>query len=411
MQLLIPAAGYNDGVTKAVPAIVLLLIGWSLSGCPQSEKPPPQASATSSAASPNQGPTGPEAGGPESKNGAALVPQTEAPKQLILIYTGQTLSRPDALRDFDPAEGGLSALTATIINYEAQIVEYNRLRVLNSGGNADSIRTDLTRGMLGDHPFMLLDYGFWSRPNDFLGDTYVGLYFRMFHALKYTAVACPLFERLPPERWAAYLPLMPEELSLLASTGQPQSEGIPTTDLVTRQIHGGLWGVVAVPLPKSDEDAQAVLGDYVEQAAAKLAEARCDYSILLLADGPAKLYNQLAADSRFSVVIGAPSSHAVPEGYGEMPADGALLLPELEANGREVGVCHLYYTAGGDRPVQYNFSRKTCIDDLHATLPFRKQVAEAVAEHKSRYDEWAASQKSAGDQSGQDTTALQSPLE
>ena len=92
-------------------------------------------------------------------------------------------------------------------------------------------------------------------------------------------------------------------------------------------------------------------------------------------------------------LFGAPQSRGVSDGYGEMPAAGALLLPALTANGREIGVCHLYYTDGGDRPVQYYFSRKPCIDDLQSPLPFRDQVTEALAEHQARYDEWAASQQ------------------
>lgn len=315
------------------------------------------------------------------------------PKQLILIYTGHTLSRPDTLREFVPAEGGLSALTASILDYEAQITDFNRRRVLNEGGNADEIRTDLERGFLGDHPFMLFDYGGWSRQNDFLGDIYVALYLRMFSALKYTGVGCLRFTRLPPERWEAYRQQAPEDFKLLVSAGQPQGETIPVVNLITREVHGGLWGAAALPIPPKEDDPQAALEEYIEQAAALLDGAGCKFRILLFADGLPSLYDRLAKDTRFDVVIGVPPPRGVPDGYGEMPSGGALLLPSLSANGREFGVCHLYYTESGDRPVQYYYSRKPCYDDLHSPLPFRNQVAEAVAEHQVRYQEWAATQQ------------------
>lgn len=387
------ATGYNAGVIK-FSQLAVLLACFTLCGCPKGETHRAQTSAgAGSSEDAALAEALDEAAAAEHQSDDAPAPDAEPPKQLILIYTGHTLSRPDMVLGFSPPEGGLSALTAAILNYEAQIAEYNRLRVLNQGGDADSVRTDFARGTLGDHPFMLLDYGGWSRPNDFLGDTYVALYFRMFVALNYTAVACQLLDRLPPERWEAYLPQLPEGFRLVASAGRPQSAGVPVTELVTRQVHGGLWGIAAVPLPAKDSDPESTLKQYVEQAAAKLDNEACDYRILLLADGPARLYDELAADQRFSVVIGAPQSKGVPEGYGEVPSQGALLLPQLKANGREIGVCHLYYTAVGDKPVQYNFSRKACIEDPQSPFPFRTQVAEAVEEHQARYEEWAASQQ------------------
>jgi len=374
--------------------IGILLLSCLLCGCPAREKTTETASAPPAATSQKTVDSGAE-GAPADQAGADSAPELGPPKQLILIYSGHTLSRPDMVTDFNPPEGGLSALTATILDYESQIVDYNRLRVLNAGGDAENIRTDLARGMLGDHPFMLLDYGCWSRPNDFLGDIYVGLYFRMFSAIKYTAVGCTLYDRLPPERWQAYLEQWPEDFKLLVSAGSPQAEGIPATRIVTREIHGARWGVAAVPLPPKDSDVPAVLADYVNEAATLLADAECAYTILLLADGPSATYKELAGDERFSLVIGAPPSRGVVEGYGEMPTSGALLLPQVDANGRQIGVCHLYYAESGDRPVQYYFSRKVCIDRPQDPLPFRQQVADAVAEHQARYDEWAAQQQAA----------------
>ncbi|MBN2082313.1 hypothetical protein JW859_08920 [bacterium] len=370
-----------------------------IAGCPAAE--PDTAQPAGQPAASAAGGTGePQAPAPvdpaqlvaEIQKAQAEVPELAPPKQLVLIYTGHTLSRVQASADFDPPEGGLSALMATIIDYEAQIVEYNRRRILNAGGNADHIQTDLENGFLGEHPFMLLDYGGWSRPHDYVGAPYVGLYLRMFTALKYTAVGCTLYNRLPPERWEAYRQRAPEGFSVLVSVGDVHPQALPRVDIVTREVHGDLWGVVAVPSPGEDTaDPIAVQQAFINQAAEVLKETGCRFGILLLADGGPSVYQELAEDSRFTVVIGAASRLAAVDGYGEVTEQGPVLLPALAAGGREVGVCHLYYADGGDRPVQYYFSRKPVVDDdPELPLPFRPQVAEAVQEHEELYREYQA---------------------
>jgi len=372
-----------------------------ITGCPSAEPDTSQSAASATAETPSAGQAGEtaEQQAPAPVDPAEViasiqrtqtaVPELAPPKQLVLIYTGHTLARATASPEFDPPEGGLSALMATIIDYEAEIVEYNRRRILNAGGNADEIDTDLDSGFLGEHPFMLLDYGGWSRPNDYVGAPYVGLYLRMFMALKYTAVGCPLYNLLPAERWAAYRERQPEGFQLLVSAGGIQQRALSRCEIVMREVHGDRWGIVAVPLPGEDTaDPTGVLSAYVDHAADLLKQHGCRFSVLLLADGGPTIYQQLAEDPRFTVVIGAASRTAAGDGYGELTDQGPVLLPELRAGGREIGVCHLYYADGGGQPVQHYFSRKPVVDDdPELPLPFRKQVAEAVEEHEELYRE------------------------
>lgn len=387
------------------PIIVLALAVLTLCSCPSpktaTRQTAPGAQADSGAAAVQagtEGTAGAELQPPAIPGGPP--PVEEAPQQLILIYSGDTLSRTEMSLDFSPPEGGLCALAATIVGYEAQIVELNRLRVLNAGGDPTGLDVDYEQGLLGEHPYMLLDYGGWSRPNDFAGGPYVELYFRMFEALSYTAVGCKLYHRLQRERWQAYRQLAPEGFSLLSSAGEPRPEALAAIPVVTREVRGKRWGVVSVPLPVDPGPEQfetlkeytghnrAQLTACLDEASAALAEAGCDYSILLFSEGPPSLYDELAEDPRFTVVIGAPARRGVGEERGTMPGGGALLLPELNGSGREIGVCHIYFTPEGDVPQQYYFSRKPCIDDPQQPYPFRPQVAEAVAEHDQLVADW-----------------------
>jgi hypothetical protein len=309
---------------------------------------------------------------------------------VILIYTGETLSIPLANTSYKPAEGGLAALTQAIEDYEAEIVRYNQLRVENAGGDPGRVRADFERGMLGDNPFLLLDYGLWERPNDAHGDIYVALYFDLFTRFKYTAVGSMLYERLSAERWGQYRAVAPPGLKLLASAGTPQGQSLPAVPSVTRELYGVRWGVVAVPQPRlapgapdvSAEAAAERMRGFVEQAAGELKRAGCGCGVLLAAGGPRELYQELQQDGRFTVVIGAPKALAAPEGYGGMPRGGALLLPSLDGGGRQLGICHLYYTPGGDKPFQYFFITRRCADHGQHELPYREQIAAAVAKHE-----------------------------
>ena len=76
-----------------------------------------------------------------------VMPPVGPPKQLIIIYSGETLSIPNENQSYTPAEGGLPALVKEIGDYEAQIVDYARMRVMNEGGDASRVRADFTTGM------------------------------------------------------------------------------------------------------------------------------------------------------------------------------------------------------------------------------------------------------------------------
>lgn len=319
--------------------------------------------------------TGAESAGPEP------IELTEGPKQFVLIYTGDTLSIPTAARDYDPPEGGLSGLTAAVTDYEALITDFTRQRIINAGGNADGIRTDLTNGILGEHPFLLVDYGGWERPNDFAGEYYVELYLNMFKNSRYHAVGVMHYETLPPERWAAYLPVAPDGLTLLNSAGTATGATLPTIPIITREIHGARWGVVSLPLPEQGDDFDERLAGFLDEAAALLTQENCAASILLLAGAPPRIYNELATAGRFTVVVGAKRRTAVPDGYGVLSATGALLLPEVNPGGRSFGVCHFYYHDEALLPDMFYFTAKPCPDDGSLPLPYRHQVAAARLEH------------------------------
>jgi len=303
--------------------------------------------------------------------------------QFIIIYSGDTLSIPLPHQDFEPPQGGLGALAGGITDYAAQIVDYNRMRIINEGGDPAGLKTDLVNGFLGEHPFVVVDYGGWERPNDPFGDLYVAPYLTMFKALKYTAVGCRLYEQLSPELWDSYIASATDTPALLASAGTPPGETLAVTDCIEREVRGETWKILSLPLPDLEfEDQPArLLSDW--DSLAKGHGLDKAPSILLVSGAPGPFYTELAADPRASVVIGAPQSKSVMEGYGEIEPGEPLLLPVIDPGGRSVGVCHLYYYDDGDnRPDMYFLTKWICVDDLARPLPFRNQVANAVQQHR-----------------------------
>ena len=380
---------------------IALLAPLLLAGCPAPEEAPPSESAAATPAgdlAPADAAAPADEAAPAEAEADPSEPPAEvgSPRQLILIYSGDTLARAEANLDVSPPEGGLCALAATIVDYQGRIAEYNRRRVVNAGGDPTGLGVDHERSLLGEYPYMLLDYGGWGRPNDFAGAPYVELYLAMFQALAYTAVGDKLYQRLQPERWEAYRSRAPEGFRLLVSAGEPRSEALPTVQIVTREVYGKRWGIVSVPLPPPDDpDPHARSWQYVGEAAALLEEHGCDYSVLLMSEAPSGLYRTLAEEAldtglRFTVVIGAPLGLAADDGYyGTVESGGStVLLPELTGGGRQIGVCHLYFSELGDRPEMYYFSLKPCIDDVQQPWPFRPQVAAAVAEHDQLVADW-----------------------
>jgi len=324
-----------------------------------------------------------QAGGASTEAGAA-------PKQLILIYTGDTLSIARANGDYTPPQGGLAALAAAIGDYESQIVDYNRKRVENAGGDASKVRADFASGMLGDNPYLLLDYGGWERPNDPFGDMFVGLYFRLYTDLRYFAVGGKLYEQLAGERWAQYAALTPWP-PLVVSAGQPQSGAPAAVPLMTREVYGQRWGVVMAPLPSlKDSDPDARMSQFVEQSAGVLHSSGCRFGVLLAAGGPDSLYKELAKDRRFTVVIGCKLRQAAAPGFGVMPRDGALLLPELQGGGRELGVCHVIWPDKGELPEAYHFELLKVEDDLTKPYPYRQLVHDTNVRHAELEAKWRA---------------------
>lgn len=338
----------------------------------------------------NSVPAAPSPAPPAADKSEALLPQNGPPRQLILFYTGDTLSIPEANADYRPPQGGLPALANAITAAQSQILRYNQLRVQNEGGDAGKVRADYEHGLIGDNPYMLLDYGLWERPKDTAGDIYVQLYLNMYKLLHYTAVSSALYDSLSAERWQQYAMVAPKGFQLLITAGVSRGATLPTVPIVTRELYGQKWGVVAIPIPDlaagAPEQTAAQMTQqmqaYVEQAAAVLQHNGCTRAILLASGAPRTFYQQLAQDKRFTVVIGAHPAVAAAVGYHEMPTAGALLLPVLNGGGRELGVCHLCFTPAGDQPFVYSFERVVCTDDRSPTYPFRKQVASAVLAHK-----------------------------
>ena len=328
--------------------------------------------------------------GASGQAGSASSAAGAAPKQLILIYTGDTLSIAKANGDYTPPQGGLSALAQVIGDYESQIVDYNRKRVENSGGDASKVRADFGAGMLGDNPYLLLDYGGWERPNDPFGEMFVGLYFRLYTDLRYFAVGGKLYEQLASERWAQYAKLTPWP-PLVVSAGQPQAGAPAVLQSALREVYGQRWGVVMAPLPSlKGGDPDARMTQFVKQSAGVLHSSGCRFGVLLAAGGPDSLYKELAQDQRFTVVIGCKPRQAAAPGFGVMPRDGALLLPELQGGGRELGVCHVIWPDKGELPEAYHFELLKVEDDLTKPYPYRQLVHDTNVRHAELEAKWRA---------------------
>ena len=375
-------------MNKYFVVIMLAASAIVLAGCPKqaANKAGSTFSSTSTSAG-GEGAAGteaPELGG-DGRTPGEFFPPTGPPKQVILFYTGDTLSTIQPKRSLDSTEGGLCALAQAIGSYQSQIVDLNRLRVENEGGDAVSIRADLDAGMLGEHPFLLMDYGGWERPNDFAGQEYVGLYFRFFTDYHYCAVAGRMYELLSDERWQAYRAL--DYAPTLLATGSPTRPGaLAAKQIEVRELHGQQWGIASPPFPAlpddtSPEEASAALKDAMGKAEAELAEAGCDFTIMLLGGAPTHIYREHAEESPFTVIIGSDRRTGVKEGYGNMPEHGALLLPEVDGSGRGAGVCHLYFEPGGADPVMYLFTLLDCEDDETQPWPYRRLVQEASVRH------------------------------
>jgi hypothetical protein len=299
--------------------------------------------------------------------------------QLIIMYTGDTMSAVQPPKGFDPPQGGIPALANAVAEYQRSIVYFNQLRVSEAGGDPSKIRADRAGGMLGEHPCLLLDYGGWERPNDDAGAHYVELYLTYLGDFGYAAAGSTLFARLAPERWEAYREVNPG-VDLLVSAGTAQGEPLPSTPAVTREVFGGLWCIVAVPLPRiADGDPFELIAQFVEEAWGQVEAAGADYSILMLAEGPGPLYRDLEADGRFTVIIGAPDRLAVKAGFGKLEPGASLLLPELNPSGRQLGVCHLQYD--GDTPAGYHLLLTDCLEDASQAYPYRSQAAAAALAH------------------------------
>lgn len=300
--------------------------------------------------------------------------------QLIIMYTGDTLSAAQPAEGFDPPQGGIPALANAVAEYQRSIVYFNQLRVSEAGGDPSAIRADRANGMLGQHPFMLVDYGGWERANDGAGAPLVELFLTYITDFGYNAVGSTLYARLAPERWDAYTAVNPG-VELLVSAGSAQGDPLPSVRTVTREVHGSLWCIVAVPLPRvEDGDPFELIHQYVDEARAQVVATGAEYSVLLLAEGPAGLYRDLAEDGRFTVVIGAPGKVAAAPGYGELSPGGTLILPELNPSGRQLGVCHLQYD--GERPARYHLLLNDCLENESMPYPYRNQAAEAWDAHE-----------------------------
>jgi len=308
------------------------------------------------------------------------------------MYTGDTLSAVQAPEGFDPPQGGIPALANAIGEYQRKIVTYNQLRVADAGGDPTTVRADRENGMLGEHPYLLLDYGGWERPNDYAGAPYVGLCLRFFKDYGYSAVGSTLYRRLEPERWQQYA-AVDSGVKLLVSAGEELGDALPSVRFATREVHGSLWCIVCVPLPRIDDDPFERIRQYADEAWDTVLRARAQYSILLLAGGPDQLYRDLGEDGRFTLVIGAPAKLALMPGYGDVVPQRTLLLPDLHPSGRQLGICHLQFGNDGSAPTKYHLLLNDCIEDESQPYPYRTQAQEAVASHEQLVEEHTSAAK------------------
>ncbi len=235
--------------------------------------------------------------------------------------------------------------------------------------------------MLGEHPYLLLDYGGWERPNDFAGAPLVGQYFTFLEDYQYHAVGSMFYVRLEPERWDAYNEVDPG-VELLVSAGTAQGNPLPAVPAVTREVHDRKWCIVAVPLPPEDDDPLVRTEQFVDQAWTRARDSGAKQCILMMAGAPEELYRTLADQGLFTIVIGAPKMLAVEPGYGSLTPGKTLLLPELNPSGRQFGVCHLQFGGDGSAPTMYHLLLKDCMEDKDQPYPYRQQAKEAWEEHE-----------------------------
>ncbi len=342
-----------------------------LCGCPQQQPP---ASTAANPAKPVQ--RAPVADAEDSSE--ALPPaQMQAPKQLVLVYTGNTHARllPAGKAEFDNLTGGLPALAAEVAAVEQEIVQYNRMRVANDGGDPSLVRVDLDAGMIGDHPFMLLDYGGWYSPDLLKVPGHTALMLEAMTQMRYSAVALRDWQLLTPEELALVAGMSP--LPPLVNSPGDQPAGLPSVQRVLlREVLGSQWGVASLPrLPELDRE---LYGKYIsallDDCAMELELSGAQFRILLAADQTPELYRALATDTRFNVVIGAPAAMSALAGFGEITGERPLMLPHINEGGTELARCHLIWDNESSGPVNYFFERREVHDDGSDFLPWRKRI-------------------------------------
>ncbi|MCB1188389.1 hypothetical protein KDL29_14595 [bacterium] len=310
---------------------------------------------------------------------AAGTTDSGAPKQLVLIYSGNIHGRllPAGSVAMDNLTGGLSALTAEVTAVEQEILNYNRMRVANSGGDASTVRVELDSGMIGDNPFMLLDYGGWYNPDLLEHPEQAALVLEAFSAMQYSAVAMRDWQLLSPDELKLVGGMQPRPLFLNTPGSQP-GDISELSRVLVREAQDTDWAVLSLPrLPETerelyDRNILALLDD----CAAELAISGAKYSILLAADQTGTVYKALQKDKRFTVVIGAPGTMSPGDGFGELPVDGPLMLPHLTDGGTQLARCHLIWTDESEGPVNFFFERREVKDNGSPDLPWRRRISE-----------------------------------
>ncbi|MCB1218716.1 hypothetical protein KDL44_15130 [bacterium] len=364
--------------------LLLSVLGLTLLGCPQSSTPSAGDSASGDPASAPSSTDAAAADGSDSASAetadkAGQSGMMQAPRQIVLIYSGNTHAKllPTGRADLDNLSGGLSALTAEITAVEQEIVQYNRMRVANNGGDASAVRVDLDRGLIGDHPFLLLDYGGWYGNDLLMRPEATAMMLEAFSTLNYSAVALRDWQLLTPAELDVLRPMQPRPL-LLNSPGEqpPDVDGLSRS--LQRELLGSDWLVLSLPrLPETDrEQYDRAMRPLIDACAREFELSGAEHCILLAAEQTGQVYRELQADTRFDVVIGAPGAMSVSEGFGEMPTDGPLLLPHLSDGGTQLARCHLIWTADSDQPLNFFFERREVSDDGNPDLPWRRRIAE-----------------------------------
>jgi hypothetical protein len=306
-------------------------------------------------------------------------PRLQVQKQLVIVYTGNTHARlwPAGTAKFDNLTGGLPALAAEISAVELELVSLNRAQLANEGRDTSAIRVDLDSGLIGEQPFMLLDYGGWVGADLLQYPAHTALMLEAQRELRYTAVALrdwPLFSAQELALIAGFS-LLP---TLVNTPGEQPREFEQLSRIVLREVYGELWGIVSLPrLPEEDRDKyRQQISELVEQCAAELELSGAQHGILLAGDQTGDVYRELKQDRRFDIVIGAPGAMSAQPGFDEMPEDGPLLLPGLANGGTELGHCHIIWEDDNPLPRHYFFERRSVRDDDSEHLPWRRRIAQ-----------------------------------